>query len=297
MKKISLILILFLLLTACSDTPDKSSQGKISITDDLGNNIILNKIPQKVISLAPNLTEIVYSLDAGDKLVGNTKYCNYPAEANNVEKIGDLLTVDYEKIIRIKPDLILQTIEGNKKEVYDKLVSLGFNVFISNPRDFDGIKKTMKDVSVLLNKKALADSMIQDWNKQYIEITSDELFEEKNAVFLVSVTPIMVAGENTFLNTFLKSLGIKNIAEGININYPVFSREEILIKNPDFILYPDMGGGDIDNIKDAYPEWKDLKAFRNNHIVFLNADLYYRPGPRYIKALNDLKLKLKELFR
>ena len=91
------------------------------------------KIPRRIITLAPNLTEMIYDLGLENKLVGNTLYCDYPEAAKKIEKVGNLLTVNFEKIVTLKPDLVLITVEGNTKETYDKFHQLGIKIFVSNP--------------------------------------------------------------------------------------------------------------------------------------------------------------------
>ncbi len=143
-----------LFFISCNTSDKKStSNDKIVIVDDLNNKITLNHTPKKVVSLAPSLTEMIYELGLGEKLVGNTIYCDYPEEAKKVTKVGDLLNVDAEKVLMLKPDLVFVTIEGNTQESYKKLKDLGINVFVSNPRNFEGIKKTFRDLANIFNVK------------------------------------------------------------------------------------------------------------------------------------------------
>lgn len=287
-----LILMAFLILSACS----KKEQNEIStensgyyVIDDLGDTLRFNTPPGAIITLAPNLTEILFALGEGDKLVGNTKYCNYPPEATNIQNVGDLLTVNYELISTIKPDLIFITIEGNKKEVYDRLKQLGNKVFISNPRDYEGIKKTVSDIAQIMQKSEIADSLIVVWDEDVKRCVSHNYQSDSlNVMFMVSANPVMLAGENTFVNEYLKILGLRNIAEGVPMNYPVFSREKIYEIDPDYIFYPGMEKNVMENVVGLYPEWKNLKVFKEGKFITLDPDLFYRPGPRFTKALSKL---------
>jgi iron complex transport system substrate-binding protein len=288
-----LFVFILLIIFGCGKDEHKQTEQPLKVVDDLGKSFSVDSIPQRVITLAPNLTEMIYELGVGNKLVGNTFYCNYPQQANDVEKVGDLLTINYEKILELKPDIILLTVEGNTKEGYDKLTELGFKVFISNPRDFEGIKKTLLDLSKIFDKEQTADFLIADWNGRLNKIKKVvDQNAEKSAMFLISLQPIMLAGNNTYINEFLKFCGIKNITEDTDVNYPVFSREQVLVRDPDYIFYSAGMNRDETEIKNAYPEWSKLSALKNGNLFFIDADLYFRPGPRFVLALEDLASKV-----
>lgn len=264
----------------------------------MGQQTILKEYPKKIVSLAPNITEMIYSLGRGGLLKGNTIYCDYPQEAKRVEKVGDLVTVDAEKILMIKPDLILMTAEGNTKEMADKLRALGFQLFVSNPRNYPGIKKAYLDLGKLLNAGDKAKNDIKAWDTEILDAKRiAALSGKETAMFLIDANPIMLAGDNTFLGELMRLLGLKNLAAGLRSNYPVFSREEILRLDPDYIFYPSDGSKDLDRLTEIYPEWSRLKAIRKNHVLFLNRDLFSRPGPRFSQAALSLAHSIASIRR
>jgi iron complex transport system substrate-binding protein len=291
-----IFVMILLIIIGCGEIEKEQVGNKQNVVDDLGHSFSADSVPQRVITLAPNLTEMIYELGVGSKLIGNTLYCNYPEQAKDVEKVGDLLTINYEKILELKPDIIFLTVEGNTKEGYNKLTELGLNVFISNPRDFKGIKKTILDLSRLFKKEKMADSLIQNWNERlnHLKKVVDKN-SHKSAMFLVSLQPIMLAGNNTYINEFLKFCGLKNITEDTDVNYPMFSREQVLVRNPDYIFYSDGMKKDEKDFKNAYPEWKNLSAVKKGNVIFIDSDLYFRPGPRFIIALEDLAASVYNL--
>lgn len=302
MKNLTILLLVVFVFTACKNEENKenvSQNGKIEITDDLGVKIVLEKTPEKIISLAPNLTEIVFAAGAGDKLIADTRFCNYPPAADTLPEVGDLLTINFEKITAMQPDLILVTIEGNSKDNYDRLTELGHTVFVSNPRDYEGIKKTVRDIAYITGNKSVADSLCDEWDKDIKRIIKDvpEGEDQPVVMFMAAANPIMLAGVNTFVNEYLKLLNLRNIAEGVDLNYPVFSREKIMETDPDYIFYPGMEKNVRESVLDLYPEWKNLSAFRNGNFHTLDPDLFYRPGPRFTKALDTLKSKINLLPR
>lgn len=295
MYKLKLVFTLFLplILLSCGGKEKESPTGKIVINDDLDNTITLSAIPNKVICLAPNMTEMIYAIGEGNKLIGNTLYGNYPEAAKKVAKVGDMLSIDYEKILKLKPDLIFLTVEGNSKNSYEKLVKLGFKVFVSNPRNYDGIKKTLVDFGKIFGQEARAESIVTDWNKRYKSIIEKvKKYPKYTAMFLIGLDPIMLAGKNTFINGLMTTDGLVNITGNSPLNYPIYSREEILKKNPDYILMTGTYNADINKLTETYEEWKFLRAVKKGNVLVLDPDLYLRPGPRFIDALENLFRKI-----
>lgn len=297
LKKIFYIFSLVFFIVSCSKENNPVQNG-ISVQDDLGTLHRFNKIPQRIITLAPNLTEMIYSLELENKLIGNTLYCDYPDAAKKIEKVGNLLTVNYEKIVILKPDLVFITVEGNTKVTYDKFHQLGIKIFVSNPRNYEGIKKTYSDLGRIFQIEERANNKIAKWDSTVAKISmSSKKYLQKSAMFVIELKPLIVAGKNTFLNEFLQMCGLKNIAEDSPVNYPMFSREEILKRDPDYIIYPTGGDDNISKIKNAYPEWTRIKALKENNVIFVDRNLYSRPGPRFAEAMNDLFTRLHPLAR
>ncbi len=287
--KLLSLFIIFSLLISCNSRNKETIPAQNVVVDALGNKFEFKQPPERVITLAPNLTEMIYEVGAGQKLVGNTLFCNYPEKAKSVEKIGDMLTVDYEKIVSLQPDLIFITKEGNKKNIYQKLISLKFKVFVSDPKSFEDIKRTFLKIGKIFGKEKSAREKIKSWDSTVDSVKNEaKKLPTKSVMFLVSVKPIMLAGKNTFINEILQICGFQNIADSSQLRYPVFSREEIVKKNPDYIIMFESKNLRAEAVKNAYPEWKELKAVKNNNIIFVDADLFARPGPRFFKAVKFL---------
>ena len=293
MRLFLFFLIGILLFTGCQKNIQPSSENEKKLIDDLGKEFFIESVPKRVITLAPNLTELIFEIGEGSSIIGNTLYCNFPDSANNIEKVGDLLTINLEKILELKPDIIFLTVEGNTKESYDKLIELGQRVFVSNPKNFEGIEKSLKDIGRIFKKEKYAAKIISNWNNRFDLVKTFINYEDtKTAMFLIALQPIMLAGKNTYITEYLVVCNLKNIADDSNVSYPVFSREQVLKRDPDYIIYSDGMNENEESMKYAYPEWKDLSAVKNGNIIFIDADLYFRPGPRFIVALEDLANKI-----
>jgi iron complex transport system substrate-binding protein len=292
LKKIYFVCSLVLILASCGKEGGRMPGG-ITVTDDLGTPHRFTEIPRRIITLAPNLTEMIYSLGLESRLAGNTLYCDYPEQAKKIEKVGNLLTVDFEKIVTLKPDLVFITVEGNTKDTYDKFHQLGINIFASNPRNYEGIKKTYTDIAKIFRLDGEAKKTVAGWDSAVAKISSSVSFSKKSAMFVVDLKPLMIAGKNTFLNEYMRICGLTNIADDPRLNYPIFSREEILKRDPDYIIFPSGGNENPSALKDAYPEWIKIKAVKNNDVIFVDWNLYSRPGPRFAEAAADLFNRLQ----
>jgi iron complex transport system substrate-binding protein len=296
MKNIKILIIVFLavLFASCEKNKNENSARELTVKDDMGNLVKFEAQPRRIISLAPSLTEMVFSLGKGKYIAGNTLFCNKPDSAKNITKVGDLLNADCEKIVSLKPDIILFTVEGNQKNTYERLKALGLKTFISNPRTFEGIKKTYSDLGVILHAENKAKNEIRRWDSTLAVLKKQfEQFKNKNVLFLVSVNPIMAAGKNTYLHELIQSAEMNNLAAGQPFNYPVLSRENVMKMDPDYIFVAGMGKEFKTDLKSLYPEWSELKAVKNKHIIYLDPDLYMRPGPNFIGALSDLLTNLR----
>jgi iron complex transport system substrate-binding protein len=287
-KVVCFVLFVFIFFTGCN----KESKNKpvlFSIKDDLGRELVFEKFPNRIISLAPNLTEILFSIGAGDKIVGVTNYCNFPPEAVAINKVADLVSVNYEALAVANPDLVIITVEGNSKESFDKILSMGINVFVSNPRNLDGILKSVKDFGAITNNVQKADSVVD-----YISTKIDSLHKsvshksKQKILFLLSISPLISAGENTYLNNVIELSGGENICAENQISYPVLNREEVLAKKPDYILLPNDLITNPAEVLKVYPEWKVLPAAKSNRIKLFNADLLQRPATRVAEAVEEI---------
>lgn len=286
--RLTSLILLFSIFLSCTDKKNNSTTPDI-VKDDLGNNFTFSVPPTRIISLAPNLTEFIYDIGIEKYLVGNTIFCDYPEDAKKVEKVGDLLTFNFEKILQLKPDLLFITVEGNTKETYDKFRELGLKVFVSNPRGFDGIKKTYSDLSKIFRLEEKAKTRIAGWDSIVAEIkTRATSFKTSTMLCAIELKPTIAAGKNTFINEILEICGGKNITDGLVQNYPLLSREKILESNPDYFLYISDPLESINIIIEAYPEWKSLKAVKNKKVLILDRNLFGRPGPRFVDAVKVL---------
>ena len=134
-----------------------------------------------------------------------------------------------------------------------------------------------------------AEAIVNNWNARIdsVKNTHDQIVS-RTVMFLISTNPIYSVGKNTFVHQILTFAGLENITADTDVNYPMLNREEILVRNPSYILLYETNNNDVQEILNAYPEWNTLSAVINNRVFFINADLFSRPGPRFIDAVENL---------
>lgn len=286
-KILKLLVITFEIITLISCNKKEPIKFSKIFIDELGKTVKLNHTPQRIISSAPNITEILFALGVGDKVVGITKFCDYPPETKTKEVIGDLINLNFEKIEKLKPDIVFMTPEGNTKDTYEKLIALNIPVYVINPRNIKEIHRSILNLGKVLEVEVRADSLVKSLEFQLEKLQQTHTLE-KHGMFIVSLSPLILAGGKSFINDILRIAKLKNIAENSQLAYPIFSREEILKQNPEIIIVPFNNNYSKESILKVYPEWRDINAIQKNQIIYVNPDLFFRPGPRYIEAIEYL---------
>lgn len=290
-----LLLVLIVALTSCQQN-NKPQFNKFTIKDDLGNEIVLDSLPKRIVSLAPNITEALYSIGADSLIIGVTNFCDYPPKAKDKNKIGGMIDPNYELITSLKPDLIIMTVEGNSKQSYQALSNLGMKIFVTNPRGVDGIIKMINDIGKLTGKirKAEEVTKIISKDKEYfIELNENTI--RKKCLIMISVNPLMSANRNTFINEIIELSGFENLYKDELIEYPMISYEDIVEKNPEYIIFP-TDTSDV-NVYEKYLEeisenLSSTKAVKENKIIIADDDVLFRPGPRVTNAVKLIRSKI-----
>jgi iron complex transport system substrate-binding protein len=286
MRALPIILATALLWSSCAREVKKQTLGSISRTDDVGHTIVLRHTPQRIVSLAPSITETLFALGLDSSIVGVTDYCDYPLAATLKAKVGGIMNPDIERIIALRPDLVFMSGSGNMKSDYDKLTSSGIPVFVSYPRTIEDVFKSISDAGVLTSTPSRADSLLLILRQRKNELVSQAAARQKRTVLmLLSLNPIVAIGPGTFLDEMITLANGENIARTATTAYPLLSREEILGRRPDVIIATSDIVRSTDDILSSYPEWKTLPAIRNNRVGIVDASLVSRPGPRIVDGL------------
>ena len=276
-----------------------ASAQSVDATDLLGRHMTLPQNPTRVVSLAPNITEIVYALEQGHRLVGATTYSDYPVDAAKLPKVGSYVHLDLERIVSLAPDLCLAIKDGNPIAAASRLESLGIPVYAVDPRDLDSVMDTMSRIGGLLQAENQAEKFVQGMRRriQAVETLVTKTDHRPSLFFQIGVSPIVSVGTNTFIHELIVRAGARNLAQG-DVSYPRFSREQVLGMMPEIIIASSMARADVfEKIKADWYQWKDLPAVKNDRIYFQDSNLFNRPSPRLVDALEILvRLVHPEMF-
>ena len=268
--------------------------------DQLGRKIRVPDDPKRIIALAPSITEIIFALGQQDRLKGITQYSNYPAEAAKLPKVGSYVRLDLERIVALNPDLCIAIKDGNPKEIIDRLQSLDIPVFAVNPHNLDSMLQTIQKIGGILNASQNAKILVTDMRSRIQKV--DDLVsrtDRRPRVFIqIGISPIISAGTHTFIHELIVRAGGINVAAGRSA-YPHFSREQVLALAPDVLIITSMArSGAYEKAKTDWNRLADMPAVRQKRIHTVDSDLFDRPSPRLLDALEILtRLLHPQLFK
>lgn len=264
-----------------------ATEPYLVFTDGMGREITLEEEPMTVISVAPSVTETVYAVGAGDKLVGRTDYCNYPEAALDVDSIGSLREVNIERISEINPDIVLASTHF-KEETLNKIESLGIPVaMIINQENFDGVYSNIETVGLILNKEKEAKAVVSE-----MKTTVDTVKEKLDGVEKKSVYYVIGYGEygdytatgDTFIHGMIELAGGDNIAK--DATGWKYTLEKIVEHDPEMI-FAENNEATLEGIRSANG-YKDLTAVQEGQLYGINKQKIEIMGPRLAEGLLEL---------
>jgi iron complex transport system substrate-binding protein len=262
----------------------------VTFKDSLGREVILKGEPQRIVTLAPSITEILYFLGLGGQVVGVTQFSYYPPEAKLKPRVGSYINLNVEEIISLAPDLVIGTADGNQPGVVDLLEQAGIAVFIVNPRDIRQTIDTIAIVGRLCGVPERANALSAQLSQRVDRILDKTRSRRKPLVFLqINLKPIMTVNKNTFLNDLIRLAGGRNMTEDEPITYPRISLEEVIRKKPEVIIISSMErGGRFEAARLEWLKWTSIPAVKDGRVHLIDSDLIDRPSPRIIEGLEAM---------
>jgi len=290
-KHITLIVAIILLI--CIPATAKT------VKDQLGRELEVPDDPQRIVSLAPSITEIIFQLNQAYRLKGVTQYSNYPAKASELPKVGSYIRLDLERILALRPDLCMAIKDGNPKEIVDRLQSMQIPVYVVDPRNLETVIQTIVEIGSLLNASENANILANEMRNRLQRIRAlVARTDQWPRVFIqIGISPIISAGSKTFIHDLILIAGGINVAAGYT-DYPRFSREQVLALSPDVIIITSMARQAVfQRVKTQWSSWSDMPAARDQRIFIVDSDVFDRPSPRLLDGLEILvQLIHPELF-
>jgi cobalamin transport system substrate-binding protein len=260
------------------------------IYDDFNTPYTLAETPQRIVSLAPNVTEILFALGLGDRIVGVTRYCDYPAQALQKEKIGGMVDPNLERIQALRPDLIV-AFRGNPLGILGKLRNLHFPVFVLNlGSSLDGLFQTIEKIGRVTRADEAAGNLVANLREKHRAIRQALGDNAKKPKVFLSVygQGLWTCGEGSYLNDLLIQAGGLNIAANAERRWLQLNREQLIHENPDVIIIMAKDQKRFSQAEESFradPRLKDVRAIRDNNIHLLDENVAGRFGPRLIDAL------------
>jgi iron complex transport system substrate-binding protein len=261
-----------------------------TLVDQVGRTVEVAEPLTRVVSLAPSLTETSYEVGGGGVLVGATRYANHPEEATRLPRVGTYVALDIEKIVSLKPQLCLAIRDGNPKATVDRLESLGIPVYVFDPQSLEEIIDTVVRLGSIYGTEEQSRTLASAYQKrlELIARRVETIKAPSKVFFQIDAQPVISAGSNTFLHQLLIRSGAINLAAD-RVGYPRYSWEELLMLNPEVVLLASMGGGYSDQeLRSKWEAWPQIPAVQGKRLHVVDADMFDRPTPRLIDALEYL---------
>lgn len=260
------------------------------LVDQTGESIQIPVTPMRVLALAPSITEMVYSLGAEQRLLGATRFSNYPSAAKLLPRIGSYVHLDLEKIVALQPDLCLAIKDGNPRRTVDAIKNFGIPVFAIDPRNIAQIKETFLTLGNILGAKKKAEAVVADIDHRLLQVRNSVSASRSRprVFFQISDTPIVSAGKNSYIDQLITLAGGRNVAGDLP-EYPRYSWENLLLLQPEVVLISSMAGDKSpEMLTAAWQQWLEIPAVKNHQLHIVDADLFNRPTLRLIDGLETL---------
>ncbi len=254
------------------------------MTDDLGRTVKMPATVERAVSLAPNLTEIAFAVEAGDKLIGRTSYDDYPAAAQKIPTVGDTLNPNIENIIALKPQVVLVSTASQIETFTKQLEAQNIAIFVTNPNGLDDIYKSIYQIGKIFGKDAKAGEVVDILKRRVADVEARTATADDVKIFVqISKEPLFTVGKESFINDVINRAGAVSVTANVPTAYPKLSKETALALNPDAVILSDSP----DN-REPNEVFANSPAVKNNKIFRVNAELISRPSPRIVDALEQI---------
>ena len=259
----------------------------IRVTDDTGQLVVLEKPAQRIISLAPYITELLFAAGAGETIVAVTAFSDYPEAAQSLTQVGDGGGLDLEAILALQPDLVVAWQSGNPRGQVERLQSLGISVFLSEPRRLEDVPATLQRLGRLAGTESVAAAQADSFNRRYAELQEHYAQRPKVSVFYqIWGQPLMTLNGEHLFSDVLRLCGGENVFKALPTLAPQIDIEAVLLANPDVIV---VAADDGDSpLLTAWQRWTQLSAVKQGHVFAMPRDQLVRHSPRILDGAERL---------
>jgi len=279
--------LLALAVAACAGKERPASQGGIAVTDDAGRRVTLATPAQRIVSLLPSFTELLFAIGAGDRLVGRTAWCDYPPEALAVPNVGDGMPPNVEAVAARRPDLVVLYRSGQNVSAAEQLERLGIRTVLLDLNLLEDLGPAARRLGVLTAHRLAADSLARVMDSV---VSQPPAPSTRSLAFIVWDNPPIVIGAGSYLDRLATLAGARNVFHDISSPSAQVSIETIAARDPEFVaVLSDSTGAPR---YAARPEWQAVRAVQQRRFLLLPGQLFGRPGPRVAQAVRELRRRL-----
>lgn len=303
MKRFTWILVFFLMAAvvagcggSAGNVEEKGKQEghfQVTVVDHLGRQVRLDEKPERIISLAPSNTEMLFALGLGDQVVGVTEYCNYPPEALEKPKAGSFAEPNIEQVVALQPDLVVAV--RLQEEEFARLDELGIPVLVLNPSSVEEVYGSIELLGRATGTEERAGLLVAELKERInaVEQKVSQVPPEKKirVYYEVYADPLMTVGSSTVIHELIEAAGGVNIFSDIETTpYPKISAEAVIDRDPEVIVFPDYHGTEEVLASEIVnrPGWGAISAIKEKRVFGIDPDKISRPGPRIAEAVEEL---------
>ncbi|OLC68306.1 MAG: hypothetical protein AUH78_26245 [Gemmatimonadetes bacterium 13_1_40CM_4_69_8] len=282
-----LVGLLTLAVAACAEKERPASKGGIAVTDDAGRRVTLAAPAQRIVSLLPSFTELLFAIGAGDRLVGRTAWCDYPPEALAVPSVGDGMPPNVEAVAARRPDLVVLYHSGQNVPAAEQFERLGIRTVLLDLNLLEDLGPAARRLGVLTARRPAADSLARVMDSVASQPPAPST---RSLAFIVWDNPPIVIGAGSYLDRLATLAGARNVFHDISSPSAQVAIETIAARDPEFVaVLSDSTGAPR---YAARPEWQVVRAVQRRRFLFLPGQLFGRPGPRVAEAVRELRRRL-----
>jgi iron complex transport system substrate-binding protein len=284
-----LFVAFIIIFTGCrsENSPPQNNIPARQMTDDLGRIVVIPARVERAVSLAPNLTESIFAVGAGERLVGVTTFCNFPSEAEQIPKVGDTINPNMETIVALKPQIVFVSTASQIETFTKTLEQQNIAVFITNPNDLDGVLKNLEQFGEIFGTETQAETLAANLQKRISAVDSKTQKAAVKVFVQISKEPLFTIGKDSFLTEIIRRAGGESATANVPMAYPKLSKETASALNPAAIIL-----SDSEDNREPNDIFADSDAVKNGKIYRVNADIISRPAPRIVDALEQISRDL-----
>jgi iron complex transport system substrate-binding protein len=283
--RVTVFLIIVSVFSSCGSRTTLSTETR-TVVDELDRTVHIPIRPERIVSLAPSVTEALFALEAGDRVVGVTSYCDYPHAARLKESVGDTLKPNVERIVALRADLVIVSTASQLESSVQKLEELGIPVYVTNPRSIEGVLESISAIGGIIGVADVARKLTDKLRSRISSTESRVAGGTRPSVFVIlGSEPLITAGGASFINDLVSRAGGSSISADVSGDYPQYSLETSVAKQPQIIFL--QAGGNV-----LPKRLRETPAARSGRVYRLDDDLLLRPGPRVVDGLEQMAARI-----